>query len=205
METRSKLLEMGVVNRPIVRRGRGICCQEEKRRIMYGRDDRKINAVTEGMSYPLPSIEDILHAMETCRYFLEIDLNQGFNHIEVVPEDRKKTAFVTEEFSCQFLTKHFGMETNWIAFQRAMDFTIGSLKWTLSFVLIDDVIVYSKTFDEHTEHLDVVLQRFDRCWLDYRSLKAGIHTIGSRVSRSSTKMIFQLIQTKPKQWLPFHS
>lgn len=85
-------------------------------------------------------------------------MNQGFNQIEFLTDDRKKTPCVTEEVSYQFLTKPIGMKANPLAFQRAMNLTLGSLKRKMCIVFIDDVSVYSKTFEEHLEQMDLVLQ-----------------------------------------------
>lgn len=115
----------------------------------------RMNALLEGSSFQASRTFSMLGWPPL---FMKSDLNQGFSQIEIVKEARKKTAFVTKEYSCQFSCLPFELRTASTAFQRATDMTSAEMKWIMCLVFIDDIIIYSKSFDECLRHIDKVLQ-----------------------------------------------
>ena len=112
-------------------------------------DYRRLNQVTVEDVYPLPRIEDALGTLEGSVYFSSLDMQSGFWQIQVKPEDRPKTAFVTSDGLYQFKVLPFGLVNSPRTFQRMMDVLLSGLKWHICLVYIDDIIVFSRTFEEH--------------------------------------------------------
>ena len=122
-------------------------------------DFRQLNAVTIRDVYPLPRVDDTLDQLRDARYFTSLDLRSGFWQIELDHESRSKTAFVTHAGLFQFKVMPFGLTNAPATFQRLMDLVLGGLKWSCSLVYLDDIIVFSPSFDLHLQHLRSVLQR----------------------------------------------
>uniref|UniRef100_A0A6G5AB96 Putative tick transposon n=1 Tax=Rhipicephalus microplus TaxID=6941 RepID=A0A6G5AB96_RHIMP len=116
-------------------------------------DYRKLNRVTKKDVYPLPRIDDSLDRLRYARYFSSMDLKSGYWQIEVDERDREKTAFVTPDGLYEFKVLPFGLCSAPATFQRLMDTVLSGLKWQTCLVYLDDVIVFSKTFEEHLSRL----------------------------------------------------
>lgn len=121
-------------------------------------DYRKLNNVTKKDVYPLPRIDDSLDRLRHARYFSSMDLKSGYWQIEVDERDREKTAFVTPDGLYEFKVLPFGLCSAPATFQRLMDTVLSGLKWKTCLVYLDDVIVFSATFEEHLKRLLSVLQ-----------------------------------------------
>ncbi|XP_037295216.1 uncharacterized protein LOC119189485 [Manduca sexta] len=125
-------------------------------------DYRRLNAVTKGDTYPLPVIEDLLHATRREGYMSTIDLRSGYWQVSVSPADRDKTAFVSPFGTYRFTRMPFGLKNAPATFQRLMDrFRSGStLKNTTLLVYLDDLLILSDgDFQKHLEDLESVFNR----------------------------------------------
>ena len=116
-------------------------------------DYRKLNAVTKPDAYPVPRITDMLDALGHSAFFSTLDLASGFWQVEMSAKDREKTAFTTPFGMYEFLVMPFGLINAPATFQRVMDRVFNEVTWKFVLVYIDDIIVYSKTYEEHQEHL----------------------------------------------------
>lgn len=87
-----------------------------------------------------------------------MDLKSGYWQIEVDERDREKTAFVTPDGLYEFKVLPFGLCSAPATFQRMMDTVLSGLKWQTCLVYLDDVIVFSRTFQQHLDRLSSVLQ-----------------------------------------------
>ena len=88
------------------------------------------------------------------------DLANEYWQVEVEPKDREKTAFATSQGLFEFKVLPFGL-CNWPAtLQRLMDSTLAGIQWSACLVYLDDVIVFSRTFEEHVQRLKDVFRRF---------------------------------------------
>jgi hypothetical protein len=121
-------------------------------------DYRRLNSVTEKDVYPLPRIDDALGCLERSRYFSVMDLQSGYWQVEVNEADRPKTGFITADGLFQFNVMLFGLTNAPGTFQRMMEVMLAGLKWSSCPVYLDDILVFSKTFDEHLIRLEKVLQ-----------------------------------------------
>ena len=120
---------------------------------------RKLNTITEKDVYPLPRIDDTIDTLAGATYFSTLDLASGYWQIPVANEDRPKTAFKTKKGLFEFKVMPFGLCNAPATFQRVMDRLLIGLKWNFCLVYLDDIVIFSKTFEKHIEHLEEVFKR----------------------------------------------
>jgi hypothetical protein len=133
---------------------------EQKWRIVI--DYRKLNEITLGDKYPLPNITDLLDQLGKCTYFTTLDLASGFHQIEVESKDVPKTAFSVENGHFEYVRMPFGLKNAPATFQRVMDNIMAGLQNELCMVYMDDIIIYSSTFDEHIKRLTQIFERLKK-------------------------------------------
>ena len=121
-------------------------------------DYRALNKSTIKNQFPVPRIKDIFDKLQGSSYFSRIDLKSGYHQIRIVPQDIHKTAFRTSFGLYEFLVMPFGLTNAPATFNRLMD-CIFCKHRQYTGVFFDDIIVYSKTLEEHKEHLKVVFAR----------------------------------------------
>ena len=120
-------------------------------------DYRKLNLITERDVYPLPHIDDIIDRLAGSRYFSTLDLKSGYWQVPLAEEDKCKTAFVTTDGLFEFNVLPFGLSNAPATFQRTINKILGHLRWDIALVYLDDIIVHSTSFADHTHHLNLVL------------------------------------------------
>ena len=123
-------------------------------------DYRRLNEITRKDRFPLPLIEDLLERLVGARYFTKVDLRSGYYQVAVGEDSIQRTAFVTPEGSFEWLAMPMGLCNAPSTFQRLMTKAMGKLINRCVVVYIDDCLVYSKTFEQHLEHLRVVREAF---------------------------------------------
>ena len=121
-------------------------------------DYRQLNKVTIKNRYPLPRIDDLMDQLVGACVFSKIDLRSGYHQIRVKPEDVPKTAFRTRYGHYEYLVMPFGVTNAPGVFMDYMNRIFHPYLDSFVVVFIDDILVYSKTKEEHEEHLRVVLQ-----------------------------------------------
>ena len=137
--------------------------------------------------YPLPRIDDLLGALDGMRYFTSLDLKSGYWQIPMAEHDKEKTAFITPGGLYQFRVMPFGLTNAPATFQRMMDLVLAGIKWHHCLVYLDDVLVFSRSFDEHLTHLVSVFDRLRKAGLKLAPKKCHIcrmqvHYLGHVVS-----------------------
>jgi hypothetical protein len=151
-------------------------------------DYRKLNEKTVADEYPLPKQSDILQALSGSQWLSTLDALAGFTQMEIKENDRPLTAFRTHRGLHQFRKMPFGLRDGPSIFQRIMNEILSEFLWMFVLVYIDDIVVFSKTFEEHLKHLDWVLGAIakagitlapSKCHLGYQSLLL----LGQKVSR----------------------
>ena len=122
-------------------------------------DYRKLNDVTIKDSYALPRIDDCLDSLSGSRFFSALDLASGYWQISLAEEDKCKSAFSTHDGLFSFEVMPFGLTSAPATFQRVMQDTLRGLQWDICLVYLDDILIFSKDFDEHLERLGQVFDR----------------------------------------------
>ncbi len=115
-------------------------------------DYRRLNSVTRKDVYPLPRIDGILDVLGGSQYFSTLDLASGYWQVEL--ELKQKVLLPTFKGLYEFTRMPFGLCNAPVAFQQIMQRVLAGLKWKSCFVyIVDDVLVASKKFQEHLDHL----------------------------------------------------
>ena len=122
-------------------------------------DYRRLNAITEPINYPFTRIDETLHSLGTNKWFTTLDLACGFWQIPLHPDDMNKTAVTTRRGVFAFTVMPFGLRNAPAIFQDKMDRVLGDLKWRSCIIYIDDIIIYSPTFDQHLADITQVFER----------------------------------------------
>ena len=120
-------------------------------------DYRRLNTVTTPDRYSIPLIADLTARLHGRRIFGKVDLIKGYHQIPVAEEDIAKTAITTPFGMFEFLRMPFGLKNAGQTFQRMMDEILCDLDFL--FVYMDDVLVASRTMEEHIEHFRQLFQR----------------------------------------------
>jgi hypothetical protein len=122
-------------------------------------DYRSLNAVTKRDVYPLPRIDDSLAALRTGVFFSTMDMQAGYYQVPMAKASMEKTAFITEDGLYEFRAMPFGLTNAPATFQRFMDATCAGLKWQCLLVYLDDLVVFSTSFEQHLIDLRAVFDR----------------------------------------------
>lgn len=144
----------------------------EKGKTRFCVDFRKLNSITKKSSYPLPNIDEMLTYLQNAKYYTHLDLFSGYWNVPIEENSRKYTAFVTPGLGLfQFNRLAFGLCCAPNTFQELTDRVFWGLKWSTLLLYLDDVILFSETFDEHLERLRVVFSRIREARLTLKTTK----------------------------------
>ncbi|CAF3175111.1 unnamed protein product, partial [Rotaria sp. Silwood2] len=124
--------------------------------ILFSIDYRRLNAITIKDAFPLPRIDEIFDQLSDATYYTKFDFKSGYFQVPLSKEDRPKTAFSTRDNHYQFTVLPQGITNGPATFQRVINHILGPTRWKYALAYIDDVIIYSKTFEEHLLHLNEI-------------------------------------------------
>ncbi len=155
-------------------------------------DYRKLNAITKQAKYPLPRIDECLDHLRGAKYFSKLDLRSGYWQVRIHPEDVEKTAFRTHMGHHEWLVVPFGLQGAPSCFQRLMNHYLRAYIGRFVIVYLDDILIYSKTKEEHLEHLEKVLRILQEKELYAKPskcdlFKTKVHFLGFIVENSHIK------------------
>ncbi|KAL5567777.1 hypothetical protein UlMin_024352 [Ulmus minor] len=156
-------------------------------------DYRELNKLTIKNKYPLPRIDDLFDQLKGAANFSKIDLRSGYHQLRIKDNDVPKTAFRTRYGHYEFLVMPFGLTNAPAAFMDLMNRVFAQYLDKFIIAFIDDILVYSKTPEEHEDHLRVTLQllrysklyaKFSKCdfWL------SKVHFLGHVVSKEGVSV-----------------
>ncbi|KAD4982099.1 hypothetical protein E3N88_18770 [Mikania micrantha] len=164
-------------------------------------DYRELNKVTIKNKYPLPRIDDLFDQLQGACHFSKIDLRSGYHQLKVQDEDIPKTAFRTRYGHYEFTVMPFGLTNAPAAFMDMMNHICKPYLDKFIIVFIDDILIYSKTPEDHTKHLRTLLEllrheklyaKFSKCefWLtEVQFLGHVINAQGIQVDPSKIEAI----------------
>ena len=157
-------------------------------------DYRALNAQTVRNRYPLPRVDELFDQLQGAAYFSKIDLRTGYWQIRVDAADVEKTAFTSRHGHYEWLVLPMGLTNAPAAFMALMEDTFRAELDKFVVTFLDDILVYSRTFEEHERHLEVVFQRLRDKQL-YAKLskcqffRAEVEFLGHFVGRAGVRMV----------------
>jgi hypothetical protein len=121
-------------------------------------DFRQLNKVTVKNKYPLQRIDDLFDQLKDAKLFSNIDLMSRYHQIRIKEEDINKTAFRTSYGHYEFIVLPFGLSNAQVVFMCLMNGVFREYLDKFGIVFLDDILVYSKSKEEHEHHLRMELQ-----------------------------------------------
>ena len=151
-------------------------------------DYRKLNAVTELMSFPIPHMSDVFDtlAQSKAEVFSTLDLRSGFWQVPLDKATKHKSAFITHQGIFEFNRLSFGMVNAPMTFQSLMTKVLKNLNFKIALVYIDDLLIFSKDFDQHLHHLNLV---FD----NLRSANLTLHPAKCKFATKQVKYLGHIV------------
>jgi hypothetical protein len=151
-------------------------------------DYRKLNSVTVKDAYPLPRIDESLDALSGAQYFSTLDLASGYWQVGMTEGAKLKSAFATPSGLYQFKCMPFGLCNAPSTFERLMEQVLAGLQWQICLIYLDDVIIFSKSCEEHLARLDEILGKLGDAGLKLKPKKCHFFCkevlyLGHKVSR----------------------
>ena len=131
-------------------------------------DYQRLNTKTVGNAYPLPRTQESFDELVEAKFFSTLGLASGYHQIAMHPDDQNKTAFVMPMGLFEYTRMLMGLSSAPATFQRLMQSTMSDSIFQFLLVCLDNLLVYSKTFDKHLDHLDHLLQRIINAGLKLR-------------------------------------
>lgn len=134
-----------------------VLCRKKNNELRMCVDYRQLNQRTKKDSYALPRIEDILDALSGNKYFTILDMKSGYHQIEVHEDHKDRTAFTVGPLGFfEYNRMPFGLVNAPATYQRLMEQCFEGLHLDICYIYLDDIIIFSKTFEEHLERVEKI-------------------------------------------------
>jgi transposase InsO family protein len=129
-------------------------------------DFRQLNNITIKDSYALPRVDEILDCLGGSKYFTVLDMKSGYYQVELDENHKQYTAFTVGPLGFyEYERMPFGLSNAPATYQRLMEECLGDLHLKICVIFLDDLIIFSNTFEEHLERLEQVFKRLEESGL----------------------------------------
>jgi hypothetical protein len=169
-------------------------------------DYRKLNSITKEDAFPLPRIDNLLEKFRKAKWFSSVDLASGYWQIAMNEEDKEKTAFVCRYGLYQWNVMPFGLTNAPASFQRMMNELFMEYLDEFMAVYLDDIIIYSESWEEHLEHLRKIFEKLKganlmmklkKCEFAKRNIRFLGHIVGKDGLKPDSDNIKKVKELKP--------
>ena len=156
-------------------------------------DYRGLNKlIKQPISTPLPKIDDTLRALGGNLYYSCVDMTDGFFQLSLAPESVPLTCFTYQGISYCYTRMPQGCKSSPASFQLAMQLVLQGLQWNCCVIYLDDVLIFSKTFNQHLKDVEKVLVRFEKAGLTVKPKKclwaqSSLDFLGHTIDASGIK------------------
>ncbi|KAI2646907.1 Transposon Tf2-9 polyprotein [Labeo rohita] len=166
-----------------------------------------LNQITIKNRHPLPLTNTALDALSGAHFFTKLDLQSAYNLVRIREGDEWKTAFLTPTGHYETLVMPFGLCNSPAAFQHFINDVLRDMLGRWCYAYLDDILIYSKTLEEHTQHVRAVLQRLLAHQLFCKLEKCAFHQhtttfLGFVISAQSVAMDPQKLEAVRSWPLP---
>ena len=167
-------------------------------------DYRRLNEMTIKDSYPLTSITGNIEKLSGAKFFTTLDSCGAYHNIQIEPESRDFTTFVSPLGSYRFKKLPFGVSNAPSCYSRLVDIILSKIPPTFALGYLDDIIIYSRTLTEHVDHLRAVVELHTEAGLKLNLkkcevLKSKVQYLGHIVSAAGIGMVEEYV-TRITNW-----
>lgn len=161
-------------------------------------DFRQVNTVSQFDAYPMPRIQKLLERLGSAKFLSTLDMTKGYWQIHLALESKAYMAFTTPIGLYQFTRMPFGLLGAAATFQRLVDKLLEAhAEYAAAY--IDDVIIFSQTWEEHLEHLEAVIKKIKETGLTVNPEKCSIgmrstHYLGFIVGQGEVRPVVSKVQ-----------
>ena len=169
-------------------------------------DYRALNQMTIKNRYPLPRIDELFDRLQGAKFFTKLDLRSGYHQIRIADEDIEKTAFRCRYGHYEYLVMPFGLTNAPASFMHLMNQILRPYLDRTAIVFLDDILIYSRTFEEHQRHVKEVLQVLREHKLFAKESKCEIYQrrvefLGHRIDEDGLHMMTEKLDAI-RDWPP---
>jgi len=122
-----------------------------------------VNSITSDQPFYIPRVDEVLEGVGQAKYVSKLDLTKGYYQVQMAPEDVEKTAFVCHRGRYEFLRMPFGVKNAPACFQEIMQGIFEGHRNCTPYM--DDLVIFSNTWDEHLQHIEQTLHTLERAGL----------------------------------------